>query len=71
MRGPAIKEPLNKYRALSAFHGVCGKTRFAGNVGHLAKKRNAVHKPLFNNGGMRPSGGSGLRAECVVALDKV
>lgn len=55
------------FRLLSAIHGLCGKAHFAGNVGHLAKKCNAVHRAR----GTRPSGVSGARTDCVMPLDKV
>ena len=64
---PRTREPLNKFRLLSACHGLCGKTRFTGNVGNLAKKCNAVHKAR----GKRPSGDCGECADGVKSLGKV
>ena len=38
------REPLINYRSLSAPYGLFGEARFAGNIEHIAKKRNEVQK---------------------------
>jgi hypothetical protein len=61
------REPLTKSHVLSASQGLCGEARCAGNVGHLGKQCNEVHRALVK----RPSGGSGSHADRVAAFGKV
>jgi hypothetical protein len=58
---------MNKSHVLSVPHGFWGKACSAGNVGHLVKERNAVHRARV----ARPSGVNGAHADGVTAFGKV